>query len=540
MKKDEIKQWREFCAADKVLRRWTIGDLKNPCQQAPRVPPRLNLDMHQGDLINIITTMMTQAGFWVQFNGDPYSDGMRYAVDDVITAAEHTWNALSELYGGPEMKPLTRKKTPEPPKKMTFAEMKKAGMTFSKEALDILEPMEDMRLRLDKVKRKVLAVAEPDEDYGVESNVAGRRIMSIEEEMKFEDLLSSDDDNGKPVRTFQVQTAGSNWEPKQFDGKGHDVGKARDWLRRFKAFSKILNLDAKQKCELFPMYLKGQAADWFKQLPREEKKIWKELKLAFASAFCDSGESYAKRYWSAKQSEKNDPQQHFWKLNQLGTKTGKDVRGVRNKKDAEEHLKHYFDTLHDDGVKRELRNATKAGGNTFRALERAIEEYMRDLRLSGEPSTKPKPSMKRIIPPKVAALHIEDEESDSERSRAGSESDSSEEEVQKPVRVAMTEKNRPKQSKLISRAPCTHCGGNSHDDDHCWSLITCRHCGRHHPDAYCRHVCKACAKVHEKGECELEKFFNGAMEWFDPKKHAGLLPKEMEEALKSFLNRNAC
>ena len=175
------------------------------------------------------------------------------------------------------------------------------------------------------------------------------------------------------------------------------------------------------------------------------------------------------------------------------------------------------------------------------AVEDALRDYTRYSRMAKGASLKPamKPVKKPIA--KVAAVSIYSEEdsegSDEETTNLGSSraSGSSDEDFE-VKRVAFIDKGKTKYPKGAARSPCSHCGMENHPDDKCWKLISCRHCGRNHPDAYCNKVCKACGNVHEKGDCALEKFFYQVKEWYDPSKHAGILPKELEETL----NRDAC
>ncbi|OWZ11443.1 Eukaryotic/viral aspartic protease [Phytophthora megakarya] len=47
----------------------------------------------------------------------------------------------------------------------------------------------------------------------------------------------------------------------------------------------------------------------------------------------------------------------------------------------------------------------------------------------------------------------------------------------------------------------------------------------------CLRVCKACGDVHEAGKCSLEEFFNQLRQWYDPRKHGGMLPPTAEKML---------
>ncbi|KAE9261064.1 hypothetical protein PR003_g34091, partial [Phytophthora rubi] len=81
------------------------------------------------------------------------------------------------------------------------------------------------------------------------------------------------------------------------------------------------------------------------------------------------------------------------------------------------------------------------------------------------------------------------------------------------------------------RPRCRHCGSRRHAEGDCWKLSTCHKCGGQHPTERCLRVCKACGDVHEAGECPMEEFFNQLRQWFDPNKHAGMLPPVAEKML---------
>ncbi|KAJ0389457.1 hypothetical protein ATCC90586_010448 [Pythium insidiosum] len=79
---------------------------------------------------------------------------------------------------------------------------------------------------------------------------------------------------------------------------------------------------------------------------------------------------------------------------------------------------------------------------------------------------------------------------------------------------------------------CTHCGSTRHQDRDCWRRLTCETCGRKgHPSEHCYQLCKGCGKLHEKGACPLEEIANGLRAWYDPAKHAGILPPKIEKWL---------
>ncbi|KAE9114195.1 hypothetical protein PF007_g10470 [Phytophthora fragariae] len=81
------------------------------------------------------------------------------------------------------------------------------------------------------------------------------------------------------------------------------------------------------------------------------------------------------------------------------------------------------------------------------------------------------------------------------------------------------------------RPRCRHCGSRRHSEGDCWKLLTCQKCSGQHPTERCLRVCKACGDMHEAGKCPMEEFFNQLRQWFDPNKHAGMLPPAAEKML---------
>ena len=91
---------------------------------------------------------------------------------------------------------------------------------------------------------------------------------------------------------------------------------------------------------------------------------------------------------------------------------------------------------------------------------------------------------------------------------------------------------RPRSFENRERTPCATCGSKLHHEASCWKNIECQRCGKvGHPSDRCKEVCKACDKVHEKGACQYEDFFNKISAWYNPTRHAGLLPPDVEKAL---------
>ncbi|KAE9274920.1 hypothetical protein PR003_g29474 [Phytophthora rubi] len=79
---------------------------------------------------------------------------------------------------------------------------------------------------------------------------------------------------------------------------------------------------------------------------------------------------------------------------------------------------------------------------------------------------------------------------------------------------------------------CSHCGSRKHTDLGCWRRLTCEKCGkRGHPAEHCLFVCRGCGELHDMGKCPMEEFYNQIRQWYNPAKHAGMLPAPVEKML---------
>ncbi|OWY99265.1 Eukaryotic/viral aspartic protease, partial [Phytophthora megakarya] len=92
------------------------------------------------------------------------------------------------------------------------------------------------------------------------------------------------------------------------------------------------------------------------------------------------------------------------------------------------------------------------------------------------------------------------------------------------------------------RECCSHCGSKKHTDLDCWKRLTCAKCGkRGHPTDRCLYACRGCGDVHEAGKCPMEEFYNPIRKWYDPTRHAGLFPEQVEKiyCIYAFVNKAA-
>ncbi|POM60620.1 LOW QUALITY PROTEIN: hypothetical protein PHPALM_30502 [Phytophthora palmivora] len=79
---------------------------------------------------------------------------------------------------------------------------------------------------------------------------------------------------------------------------------------------------------------------------------------------------------------------------------------------------------------------------------------------------------------------------------------------------------------------CSHCRSRKHSDLGCWRRLTCEKCDRKgYPSNRCLFTCMACGGVHEEGKCAMGEFYNLIRQWYNPTKHAGMLPETAEKML---------
>ncbi|POM72221.1 Hypothetical protein PHPALM_11102 [Phytophthora palmivora] len=87
----------------------------------------------------------------------------------------------------------------------------------------------------------------------------------------------------------------------------------------------------------------------------------------------------------------------------------------------------------------------------------------------------------------------------------------------------------PQDRQDIDSSPkrCSHCGSRKHSDLGCWGRLTCEKTSSDR----CLFTCKACGDIHEAGKCTMEECYNLIRQWYNPIKHAGMLPKAAEKML---------
>ncbi|POM66191.1 LOW QUALITY PROTEIN: Eukaryotic/viral aspartic protease, active site [Phytophthora palmivora] len=87
---------------------------------------------------------------------------------------------------------------------------------------------------------------------------------------------------------------------------------------------------------------------------------------------------------------------------------------------------------------------------------------------------------------------------------------------------------------------CSHYGSLKHSDLGCWGCLTCEKCGRKgHPSDRWLFTCKAWGDIHELGKCTMEEFYNLIRQWYNPIKHAGMLPEMADYCIYAYVEKQS-
>ncbi|EGZ24115.1 hypothetical protein PHYSODRAFT_253124 [Phytophthora sojae] len=323
---------------------------------------------------------------------------------------------------------------------------------------------------------------------------------------------------------------------KEFSGRDASEEKARLWLNRLKSAARRDGMAGEEVCGQFSDLMSGPARQWYLQLPRKVKKSWTELMEQFRVQYCGKGVSMASRYYHAAQRPDETPLDYLYRLNVAGLRANIPyAEGTTEKK--REHAEHFIRTV--DTQEAELASRlTLMEVADSEALEKKLQKDF--LRLEQVPPKAPTPPTQPARA--VHAIHFASDEYDLERESRDSDDrqydqDEADEERAKLFVAGQAPPEEPARRNFDpddsgrDRPRCRHCGSRRHVEGDCWKLLTCQKCGGQHPTERCLRMCKACGDVHEAGECPMEEFFNQLRQWFDPNKHAGMLPPAAEKML---------
>jgi hypothetical protein len=313
---------------------------------------------------------------------------------------------------------------------------------------------------------------------------------------------------------------------------------------------------------------------WYKQLPKDIRKDWIKLQAEFEKEYCDAAITPHQRYYELRRKPTEEPLDYLYRLNVQAMEASIDFAGV----EGPFHVTHFLDTCEDADLARQFvlaKPTTELGLRTaLKELLRQTQRTRRDDSIkartdkrdgkafkSAAQGSKQNPILVNALSKLQAATSRLAADADASASESdaewSSDSDTGEVETDEStsasslddfgsvlapasiealakVIAALQGRDKPMKGKpdAIKHNPCSHCGSKRHSDRDCWARITCTVCWRAgHPAEYCYHRCKGCGNVHERGACPLEEVVNQLKTWFDPVKHAGILPADVEKML---------
>ncbi|GMF63900.1 unnamed protein product [Phytophthora fragariaefolia] len=336
-------------------------------------------------------------------------------------------------------------------------------------------------------------------------------------------------------------------ELKEFYGRDSSEEKALAWLNRLKSAARRDAMTGEEVCAPFSDLMNGPARQWYLQLSKKVRKTWPDLMEQFRIQYCGKGISMASRYYHAAKHADETPLEYLYRLNVAGLRANIPyMDGTAEEK--REHVELLINTL--EHQEEELASRltlmevpdSVALEKKLRARQRGLAHQKKTLFGSGKFRQKapmPTPQPTRA----VHAIQLASDGYDSGRESRDSEGSLCEQDRDDEDRVKLfvagqappgepARRNFETGESGRDRPPrCRHCGSRRHADGDWWSLLTCQKCEGPHPTERCLRVCKACGDVHDAGECPYEEFFNQLRQWFDPDKHAGMLPPTAETML---------
>ncbi|POM77368.1 Hypothetical protein PHPALM_5256 [Phytophthora palmivora] len=333
-------------------------------------------------------------------------------------------------------------------------------------------------------------------------------------------------------------------ELKEFAGREGDEDRIRAWLSKVKSAFMRDQAPDEEKCLVFGDLLAGSARNWYRQLSRTTRSTWKDLLSSFQVQYCGRGVSVARQYYHARKRSDESPLEHSCRLNVAGLRARLQIKDgpaeVRR-----EHVEHFIETLDDrdladhqdllripdaDTLEEALQSRQRAKARQSKAVYRSIKP-----RQKNNNATAPSASTRA-----VRAVKAISDSSESEEDSSGSDGEAGLRRVYLAapgLNESVSFCKKSDKGRAIPRCSppkrCLHCGSRKHSDLGCWGRLTCEKCGRKgHPSDRCLFTCKACGDIHEAGKCTMEEFYNLIRQWYNPTKHAGMLP-ETAEKIKS-------
>ncbi|KAE9263981.1 hypothetical protein PR003_g32959, partial [Phytophthora rubi] len=312
-----------------------------------------------------------------------------------------------------------------------------------------------------------------------------------------------------------------------------------------------------EKCLTFADLLSGPAKNWYRQLARSTRNKWSELLRNFQVQYCGLGVSVAWQYYHSRKRSDESPLEDLYRLNVAALRAKLKIKDG-DSKTRREHVEHFIETLGDPDLADELTllrlNDVDDLEEVLRARDRAKGRQKRSAFGSKYRQKTSTPAPAAPAKRSVHAVQRSAPESGSDTGSDGSDSEGdlrriylasaegkeheAKDEAQpvEPAHRGKTNQDSPRprsqQDGSDRNVRCSHCGSRKHTDLGCWRRLTCEKCGkRGHPAEHCLFVCRGCGELHDMGKCPMEEFYNQIRQWYNPAKHAGMLPAPVEKML---------
>ena len=318
---------------------------------------------------------------------------------------------------------------------------------------------------------KVVVALQASEGLPREGPQAASRSAYYEDEIdEQEEFLSSELPYGGSSAARHVTTVLQNVSIRTFDGARGSPEESRVWLNKLIHAANISQWSPSQRLDTLANNLANPARNWFKQLPRETQKDWNATKDAFYRKYCTDHNAPRQIYYQLTQKTDELASNYLYRLNTAARRAGVDYE--RRHSDLKEHIKLFFNTIHDKAVQM-LRFHPYA---SVKDLDELLIEY----ETSQVRSTSKKSSLSKKVHEDVtegASVSRLDgggrPEYNGPRSPYGG-----------GRRVTFPDRQAPSSP----RGPlCEERGKSGHDKQNCWRSITCEYCGKAgHPVRVCR------------------------------------------------------
>ncbi|GMF26564.1 unnamed protein product [Phytophthora fragariaefolia] len=306
---------------------------------------------------------------------------------------------------------------------------------------------------------------------------------------------------------------------------------------------------------------------------KSTRNKWTDLLRSFQIQYCGFGVSVARQYCHARKRSDESVLEYLHRLNVAGLRVRLKIKdGIP--KENREHVDHFIETLGDQELTDRLALLRLLDADELEEVLRALDRAKTQQKESAFGSSKYRQKAPANPAPAAAAKHvraIQIQTPDSGYDDSGSERSDSDCDEHRRICTAANQDNagsageepkgldrgqpdHPQHDRMThdhrsriqndgsdrsrcthcgsDRSRCTHCGSKKHTDLGCWRRLTCDKCGkRGHPADHCLFVCRGCGELHDMGKCPMEEFYNQIRQWFNPAKHAGMLPAMAEKML---------